>query len=99
MKCFPSGRNHGQRWVVCFSLSSTVAGEGVPPCALTFNKASRKSALKTITSSALHVPPRGFGASAKAETGPPDAAILFNFPLAKNATYRPSGDQKGCIAP
>src|SRR6266478_2138677 len=40
-------------------------------------------------------PPRGLGASKRICVGPPSAETFFNFPSAKNATCRLSGDQNG----
>src|SRR5580704_17256746 len=98
MKCLPSGRHHGQRWVVCVALLITVAGLTAPPCALTFASGPIKSGANTITSLALQLPPREFGESAMGATGPPAAAILISLPPAKKPILLPPGDQKGCEA-
>src|SRR6185369_8239983 len=52
-----------------------------------------------ITLSRFHVPPRGFGASARIVTGPPAEGIFFIRPPAKNPIDFPSYDQKGNDAP
>src|SRR5437867_6753977 len=48
-----------------------------------------------MTSFLLHDPPRLGVESHKDSAGPPATAIFFNFPLAKNAMNRLSGDQNG----
>src|ERR1044071_10199761 len=98
MKCFPSGRNHGQRWVVCLVWSITVAGEVLPSCTFTFSRKLRKSGENTIVLSAPQLPPRELIASATTVICPPVAEMVLSFLLAKNPMLRPSGDQKGCAA-
>jgi hypothetical protein len=55
---------------------------------------------QTITLSRLQVPPDGQpGLRHRDWAGPPDMSTFFTIPSAKNATCRPSGDQKGRKAP
>jgi hypothetical protein len=49
--------------------------------------------------SAPHAPPRGLGAAATVETGPPATGMVFSFPSEKNPIDRPSGDQNGNVPP
>ncbi len=60
-------------------------GSAAPPCALTFASELVKSGAKTITSLALQLPPREFGASATVATGPPVAAIFIKFAAGKES--------------
>jgi hypothetical protein len=55
---------------------------------------------KTITPSRFQVPPRATTPTSQSvRTGPPLASILFSLPSAKKPMLRPSGDQKGMLAP
>ena len=47
----------------------------------------------------LHVPPLPSTASASTTGAPPSSATFISLPRAKNPSERPSGDQKGCLAP
>src|SRR3954469_16294121 len=95
----PSGRNCGQRCEVSRrASSSTVTPRGVPPDADTAYKAPLIYGAKTIVSP-LHVPPRPFGASQITREPCAPGSVRFNFPPAKNASERPSADQKGHPAP
>ncbi len=85
--------------MVCLCESSTVAGERVPPFALTCIKPDWKFGVYTITSAAPHVPPRGLFTSARATIEPPLDPIRLSFVGVKNPIDFPSGDQNGCIAP
>src|ERR1700728_842226 len=101
-KCFPSGRNSGQRFVFSPRLGSGVEiCLGVPPVAGTRYRPSSRppSGVNTITPSLFHVPPRPEAASQMVWTGPPAMSSFFSFPSAKNARDLPSGDQKGNRAP
>ena len=53
----------------------------------------------TIRPSAPHEPPAGAGALASVTGDPPDVAIFFSRPSAKNAIHRPSGEKNGARAP
>src|SRR5579863_3715011 len=95
-KCFPSGKNTGQRRPLCPRvLSMTLIWVGVPPEASTRDRPEVTSGAKTITPSLFQVPPRPEGASQIVCTGPPDTSSFFNCASAKNARDRPSADQKG----
>ncbi len=47
----------------------------------------------------LQAPPLPSGASASATGAPPSIATFISLPRAKKPIDRPSGDQKGCLAP
>src|SRR5713101_8798331 len=96
MKWRPSGRKTGQRWEFsCREESSVVTGVAGPPAAETRKRRSPGAGVKTMTPSRFQVPPRPESASQRLWGGPPEASILFNFPSAKKAINRLSGDQKG----
>src|SRR4051794_5069036 len=95
MKCFPSGKITGHRFVVT-SPARVVTAVGVE---LGF-AATRKTdpvifGANRIVSSASQVPPRGLSAVQMSSTGPPPTATRFSIPAAKNAIDFPSYDQKG----
>ncbi len=54
---------------------------------------------KRMTPSELQLPSAPVGASQIFCAGPPVTSIFFNFPSAKNARNRLSGDQKGRVVP
>ena len=54
---------------------------------------------KMIVPSAFQLPPRPSDASQILTGAPPPMSRRFNFPSAKKATERLSGDQNGCEAP
>ena len=47
----------------------------------------------------VQVPPRPFGESQRVTVAPPDTAIFFRFPPAKNPIHWPSGEKNGLRAP
>ncbi len=94
-RCWPSGKNCGQRCEFSTLASMTLAGSGMPPVAGTFRSGSLSPDANTITPRSFHVPPRPVGASQTVVTVPPPAATVFNLPDAKNPIDRPSCDQKG----
>src|SRR5438128_3549048 len=96
MKWRPSGRKTGQRWEFsCREESSVITGVTGPPAADTRKRPPEGVGAKTMTPSRLHVPPRPERISQRLWGGPPEASIFFNFPSAKKAINRLSGDQKG----
>src|SRR6202162_423222 len=100
-KCFPSGKNIGQRWLLSPRLASgELTGVGVPPEAeIRYSPAPNwPLGVKRITPSRFHVPPRPDGASDSACTGPPSRSSFFSFPSAKNPRDFPSADQNGKLA-
>src|SRR5215216_3905335 len=54
---------------------------------------------KMITPSRFQSPPRGYPALAIVCGGPPAASTVLSLPSAEYAMKRPSGDQKGMVAP
>src|SRR5579871_6544168 len=95
-KCFPSGRNWGQRSL--FSArdgSNFVAACGFPPPAETRNRASFVLGVKRMVPSLLQAPPRALTASQSGCGGPPSELIFLSLPAAKKPICRLSGDQKG----
>src|SRR6266849_10004505 len=100
MKCFPSGRNTGQRWPASErDVSSFVNSAGVPPEDETRDNAPKASRANMIVPSGFHAPPRPLGASHSTWTCPPDTSTFLSLPSAKNPIDLPSGDQNGKDAP
>src|SRR5512132_4046356 len=98
-KCFPSGRNVAQRCVVSArEASSWVAGVGAPPAAETRESAVVVSGAKRMTPSRFQPPLLPLGAAQRSSGGDPLMSTFFNFPSAKNARKRLSGDQNGKVA-
>src|SRR5437016_2752106 len=80
----PSGSSSGHRWLNSpFCASRTVACEGEPPAADTFNSPDPVVGANTITSPAPQLPPNPIGASQIVVTGPPPTATLLSFPPEK----------------
>src|ERR1700682_3360757 len=95
-KCFPSGRNTGQRWLAWKrDLSGLVSSTGEPPAEDTRYNPWRASPVNRTTPSWFQVPPRPLGASQITWACPPDACTFLSLPSAKKPMNLPSGDQNG----
>src|SRR5579872_6166132 len=92
----PSGRNHGQRWLVSLrAVSIFVISRGVPPSAETARRGPLGPGEKRIIPSEFQLPPRPSAAGQMVCTGPPCASTLFSLAPAKKPIVRLSDDQKG----
>src|SRR6266481_215956 len=99
-KCRPSGRKYGQRCEISFfDTSSVVTGTDTPPEAETRWMGELTLGAKRMVPSRFQVPPRPSAASQSVRAGPPEGSMILSLPPAKNPTNRPSGDQKGYLAP
>src|SRR5512139_1046200 len=95
MKCSPSARNCGQKWLP----SSFVTGETGPPCAETRARPPG-AAGNTITSLAFQeAPPKVATLLTMTCVSPLDARTFFRLLSAKKPIHRLSGDQNGVLAP
>src|SRR5438874_2499402 len=98
MKCFPSGRNRGNRWLLSpFSNRDTATGS--PPEADTLKIGDAPVGVNKMMPSAFHDPPRPPAAFANVCGAPPAISARFSFESAKNPTDVLSGDQNGYDAP
>src|ERR1700732_1848599 len=79
--------------------STFVIAVGVPPESEILWMPVCESGAKMITPSRFQLPPRPNGASQSVLAVPPSRLIFFSFPSAKKPSERPSGDQKGKVAP
>src|SRR5262249_34689456 len=92
----PSGRNDGRRSLGCNRL---VTGVVTPPLAGTLSSGLPTWGEETITPVGLQAPASGNAGWARTGGEPPLISIRRSWPRAKNASERPSGDQKGPLAP
>src|SRR5215471_10935594 len=103
MKCRPSGRKWGQRWLptkaMFDSAVALVTGTGEPPSVGTRNTGPPRLGEKMMMPEFPQLPPRPSWASQTTRTGPPLADTTFNLPSAKNPISCPSGDQNGALLP
>jgi hypothetical protein len=83
----------------CRDASRLVRALASPPAAAIMEREENAEALKTITPSGLHAPPRPLAAAQSLCAGPPEASILLRLPAAKQPMRRLSGDQNGTVAP
>src|SRR5262245_46382814 len=93
MKCSPSPKNCGQRWLP----SPFVTGETGPPCADTRDKPP--SGANTITSLGFHVaPPYVVTLLATICVSPLETRTFFSVLPTKKPIHWLSGDQNGVLA-
>src|SRR5262245_22371275 len=98
MKCRPSGRNCGNRWLAC-PVSSRVTTTGSPPAAGTFERGLTPVGANKMVPSRFQAPPDPATALASTCGAPPTISTRFSLLSAKNPTEALSGDQNGYLAP
>src|SRR5262245_65067360 len=76
-----------------------VTAAGSPPPADTRISGPVTLGANTMTPSAFHVPPLPLVAAVSVCGAPPPRSNRLSAPGAKKPTERPSGDQKGAVAP
>ena len=96
MKCVPSARNCGQKWLPSVAVVAAVTG---PPWAET-RDSPPGPVVNTMTSRAPHAaPPLVWTLAATICVSPLDTRIFLRLLAAKKPIHSPSADQNGVFAP